>query len=250
MEEKNLFALLNKKQAFVLGAVGSFLVLCTVGFFILLGIMLSGGVKVADGSASTSFKAPKVFSQCLDGGEMAAKVSADEQLGASLGVQGTPATFVNGYLIGGALPYEAVKLVVDATLAGKDPNNEAGWDKTNYGVLEKVAIPELPDAVWLGNKDAKVTVVEFSDFECPYCNRFAPTIDKIVKDYSSQIRFTYRNFPLTSIHPSAQKAAEAFECAKAQNKGFEMYSKLFALSVSKTMSVDNFKKAASELNLK
>ena len=248
MEEKNLFALLDKKQAFILGVVGSFLVLCTIGFFILLGIMLSGGVKT-DGS-TTSFKAPKVFSQCLDGGEMAGKVSADEQLGASLGVQGTPATFVNGYLIGGAFPYEAVKLVIDATLAGKDPNNEPGWNKTNYGVLEKVNMPELPDAVWLGNKDAKVTVVEFSDFECPYCNRFAPTIDKIVKEYSSKIRFTYRNFPLTSIHLNAQKAAEAFECAKAQDKGFEMYTKLFALSASKTMSVDNFKKAASELKLK
>lgn len=65
----------------------------------------------------------------------------------------------------------------------------------------------------LGPKDAKVTVIEYSDFECPFCQRFYPTVKEIIKSYPKDVRFVYRHFPLTSIHPNAQKAAEATECA-------------------------------------
>lgn len=65
----------------------------------------------------------------------------------------------------------------------------------------------------LGPKDAKVTVIEYSDFECPFCQRFYPTVKEILKSYPKDVRFVYRHFPLTSIHPNAQKAAEATECA-------------------------------------
>ncbi len=247
--KKSVFELLDNRQAFIVGTVVGLLVLCTLGFFVMLGLYFSGnlgGGSVAGEKISGNY--PKKFSACLDEGKMAAKVSADEQLGASLGVNGTPATFINGYLVSGALPYESIKQVIDAALAGKSMNLEALKDE-NGNYVKPVTIPELDDVIWRGNENAKVTLVEFSDFECPYCARFTPTIEKIVTEYKDKIRFTYRHFPL-SFHQNAQKAAEAFECAKEQDKGWEMYTKLFALSGNQQLSVDNFKKAADEIGLK
>lgn len=246
-EKKGLFDSMTKGQSFVFGIVGGLLVLCTIGFFVMLGLFLNGGFGNGGGSSAVSKveEGPKKFSQCLDSGDKAGLVSADMNLGASLGVQGTPATFINGYLISGAYPYEAVKGVIDDLLSGKTP----AWDTTKYGELVKVEMPELPDVVWRGNESASVSLVEFSDFECPYCNRFEPTVEQILNEYQTQVKFTYRHFPL-SFHQQAQKAAEAFECAKEQGKAFEMHDKLFELSRTSQLSVANYKKAATELGLK
>jgi len=251
MENKgsNPLGNMGGKQAFGFGLVAGFLVLCAIGFFVLLGVMLNGGADASDNptlSAGT-VSGPKKFSECLDTGKYADIVKADIQLGASLGVQGTPATFINGYLISGAFPYEAVAQVIDDLLAGVDPT--INWDAETMGELVKIDMPDLPNVVWAGGKDAKVSLVKFSDFECPYCGRFAPTVDQVLADYGNQVRFTFRHFPL-SFHTNAQKAAEAFECAKEQGVNMEMHDKLFDLSNSGTMSVDNYKKVATELGLK
>lgn len=250
-QKKSFFDLMSPKQTFIVGGVAGFLVLCAIGFFILLGLLLRGdGLSLGSGKSGTAldFEAPKKFSACLDEGQQAATVKADAQLGASLGVSGTPATFANGYLISGALPYEMVKQVVDALLSGKEPNFDFMQDEK--GVLAKpIKMSEFADAIWRGNKNAKVTLVEFSDFECPYCQRFLSTIDEVLKNYGDKVAFTYRSFPL-SFHANAQKAAEAFECAKEQGKGWEMHDKLFELSASSALSVESYKRAASELGLK
>lgn len=248
--KKGFFDLLSKKQAFVFGIVEGFLVLCAVGFFIILAMLLSGGISTGSSGAKT-VKAPKQFGECLESGKNAGKVSVDQQLATSLGVQGTPATFINGYLISGAYPYEAVSGVIDSLLAGKTPT----WNEETYGPLEKMEMPELSEVIWRGNTNANVSLVEFSDFECPYCAKFSATIDQVIKNYGDKIRFTYRHFPL-SFHASAQKAAEAFECAKDQGKGWEMYDKLFALSgksdaSGKTLlNLESINQAANELKLK
>lgn len=244
-EQKNFFDLLNKKQALIMGVVGGILILCTIGFFILLALVLNRGVSAPNGSKTDTTLAPEKFSQCLDSGKYASVIQADEQLGVSLGVQGTPATFINGYLISGAYPYEAVKSVIDALLAGKIPT----WDTAQYGELAKVDMPDLGAVDWKGDESAKVTVVEFADFECPYCVRFNSTMKQVFANYGDKIRYTFKHFPL-SFHQNAQKAAEAYECAKEQGKAYEMYDKLFTLSGSSQLSVDNYKKAASELGLK
>lgn len=98
-----------------------------------------------------------------------------------------------------------------------------------------------------GSFDAPVTLVEFSDFECPFCAKFAPTLDKILSDYKGKVRLVYKYYPL-SFHPNAQKAAEAAECASEQGKFWEYHDKLFA-NLDNGFSVDNFKQWAGDLDL-
>ena len=77
-----------------------------------------------------------------------------------------------------------------------------------------------------GDKNAKITVIEYSDFECPFCSRFHPTMKQLISA-NKDVSWVYRHFPLTSIHSNAQKAAEASECAADQNKFWEYADKLF-----------------------
>lgn len=82
-----------------------------------------------------------------------------------------------------------------------------------------------------GAKDAKVTLVEYSDFECPFCSRHLPSIDQALKDFPQDVRLVYRHYPLSAIHPEAQKAAEASECAAklgGNDKFWQMHDQLFA----------------------
>ena len=79
----------------------------------------------------------------------------------------------------------------------------------------------------LGSSKAKVTIVEFSDFQCPFCGRFYPSVKQALAEYKDKIRFVYRHFPLDSIHPNAKPAAEASECAGDQGKFWEFHDKLF-----------------------
>lgn len=101
----------------------------------------------------------------------------------------------------------------------------------------------------LGDINAPVHLVEYSDFECPFCARFEPTIRQIMDEYKGKVAFTYRHYPLTQIHPMAQKSAEASECAGDQKAFFPMHDKLFELSRNSQLTVETIKKAAVELKL-
>src|SRR6266496_2107167 len=78
-----------------------------------------------------------------------------------------------------------------------------------------------------GASSAPITIVEFSDFQCPYCSRAEETVTKVLKAYDGKVRVVYRDYPLP-FHPQAEKAAEAAHCAGDQGKYWEMHSKLFA----------------------
>jgi protein-disulfide isomerase len=97
-----------------------------------------------------------------------------------------------------------------------------------------------------GNKDAPVTIVEFSDFQCPFCSRARPAVNKVRETYGDKVRIIFRNFPL-SIHPQAQKAGEAANCAGEQGKFWEMHDRLFANQAK--LQLPDLKEHAAALGL-
>ena len=113
----------------------------------------------------------------------------------------------------------------------------------------KVQVSVDDDAV-LGDSDAPVTMIEFSDYECPFCGRhFSDTYPQIKKDYvdTGKVKIVFRDFPL-SFHPNAQKAAEAAECAGEQGKYYEMHDKLY--QNQQALDVASLKAYAQQLGLK
>ncbi len=84
-----------------------------------------------------------------------------------------------------------------------------------------------------GNPHAPVTIVEFSDFQCPYCKRSAITMKDLLAKYKGQIKLAFRDFPMRTLHPQAQMAAEAGRCAEEQGKFWEYHDALFATDQSK-----------------
>jgi protein-disulfide isomerase len=101
-----------------------------------------------------------------------------------------------------------------------------------------------------GEKDAKVTLVEFSDFQCPFCGRHVrETIPQLDTEYikTGKIKYVFKDFPLESIHKNAFKASEAANCAGDQGKYWEMHDKLF--ENQKALNNEDLLKYAGELNL-
>ncbi len=129
------------------------------------------------------------------------------------------------------------------------PSNNPSNNQPNNNEPEFVQVSADDDEV-LGNANAKVTIVEFSDFECPFCGRFyTDTLVPMKKDYveTGKVKFIYRDFPLSSIHPDAEKAAEAAECAGEQGKYYAMHDTLFANQ--QALDVTSLKGYASALGL-
>jgi len=79
-----------------------------------------------------------------------------------------------------------------------------------------------------GSDNATVTILEYSDFQCPFCGQAEPTIKQILDKYPNDVRVIYKHFPLSQIHPYSEKAAEAAECAADQGKFWEMHDIMFA----------------------
>jgi protein-disulfide isomerase len=99
----------------------------------------------------------------------------------------------------------------------------------------------------VGNPSAPVTIVEFSDFQCPFCQRAAPTLKEVRAKYGDKVRVVWKDFPLTTIHPQAFKAAEAGRCAAEQNKFWELHDQMFGNQ--QALQPDNLKKYAADIGL-
>ena len=136
---------------------------------------------------------------------------------------------------------EGNNVVAEAPTPSAKPSNNgaAAVDMDTY----------IDDDSVKGDKDAPVTIVEFSDYECPFCTKFyEQSLQLIEKNYidTGKVKFIYRDFPL-SFHQNAQKAAEAAECAGEQDKYFEMHDLLFEKGVSG--GVNAFKQYAKDIGL-
>jgi protein-disulfide isomerase len=121
----------------------------------------------------------------------------------------------------------------------------ARYDVRNY--LEPARIEVEAIGPSKGPEDAPVTLVEFSDFECPFCVRVLPTLAQVRETYGDQVRIVYRQFPLNAIHPNAQLSAEASLCAHAQGKFWEMHDAIF--EARGKADADDLKEMATDLGL-
>ena len=127
------------------------------------------------------------------------------------------------------------------------PSGPGAAPASDMGRLNLAGLP------YQGGAAAKVKVVEFSDFECPFCRSAYPTVSQVLGNYGNQIQFYYLNFPLTSIHPYAEKAAEAYVCARDQDaaKSWQYYGLLFQKGQDDGtgLAVSDLKSYAAQLGL-
>lgn len=175
----------------------------------------------------------KSFERCLSDGKYASRITNDMQEATALGINATPGFFINGKLLGGAFPFESFKEIIDKELAGTATQSHLDYSQELQQAFDGKAFNPVPKTVTVGSSptkggaNAKVTIVEFSDFQCPFCSRALPTINQIMSEYKDDVRLVYKHYPITSIHPNAQKASEASECAREQNKFWEYHDLLF-----------------------
>lgn len=122
-----------------------------------------------------------------------------------------------------------------------------GGDATG-GAAPSGSVPAITEDDHVrGNKNAPVTLIEYSDFECPYCGAFVPTVEQALAKYKDQVRLVYRHFPL-SFHPSALPAALAAECAAEQGKFWEFHDAMFKNQTNLTNAYFKQLAATNKLN--
>ncbi len=212
--------------------------------------------------------------EALDTPKYTAAIKADQDEAAKFGARGTPSFFINGRPLSGAQPFEAFKKVIDEEIANATKAINAGvaagqvYDALTRNAKPGAAVADAnqppkpaqpatadPAAVYKvpvgssperGSKTAKVTVVQFSDFQCPFCSRVEPTVTQIEKDYGKDIRVVWKNNPLP-FHPNATPAAMAAMAAGEQGKFWEMHDKIFADQAH--LDDATYEKYANELGL-
>lgn len=143
----------------------------------------------------------------------------------------------------GALAANTTANTVANTVANTNPTAEQPTTPTN----PPREVDTKRDHVY-GPANAKVTLIEYSDFECPYCSKQYDTMAQIKAAYPKDVKIVFRHFPL-SFHENAQKAAEASECAADQGKFWEMHDRVFEANKAGKMGVDVWKQAAKDLKL-
>jgi protein-disulfide isomerase len=178
------------------------------------------------------------------------------QDGRDVGVKGTPNYFINGRVAKGAVPFDSLKSVLEEELkkgrvlrsrGDDDPYNTLIKKGKVFVPFDEASVPmELEGAPSLGPADAELEMVVFSDFQCPFCQRFAEPAKELQRLYKDRARLVFMQFPLPS-HSNAHAAAEAVLAAHAQGKFWEMHDLLF--ENRQDLSRSNLDRFAEQLGL-
>lgn len=192
------------------------------------------------------------FVQDLENPELDARISRDQELGVTLGVQGTPHYFINGVRISGAQPFQMFDVIIDRLLLEVEDMVASGVERdavyremvTRFyqpvvarAPVESVEPPvvleadprdlEVGDSYAKGPEDAPITIYEFASFQCPFCERGARTVREVMDAYPGKIRLVFKNFPL-EFQPQSEAAGRAALAAGRQGKFWEMYDLIYA----------------------
>ena len=192
--------------------------------------------------------------------KVAAIIQRDMDLATNVNVSGTPAFFVNGRrLPGGAAPLDAFSSLIDDELAKAEALVRSGVPASQVyaKIQEKSVASAVPppvvkkvdtpaDSPSFGPAMAKVTIVEWSDFQCPYCARAAPMVEQIRQAYPKEVRFVFRHYPLP-MHPDAPMAARAGVAAQAQGKFWQMHDWMY--QHQRELNRDSLEKASASLGM-
>ncbi|RUA17852.1 MAG: hypothetical protein DSY55_01335 [Clostridia bacterium] len=194
------------------------------------------------------------FNACLDNQEMLESVKQDYFDARDLELRELPGIVIGGHVIQTGVDAQSLDTVIDALLQEQKTGSlpETVITVTPSPTPDTDFAPET--VAVMGSPDAPVTITEFTDYQCPFCQRHASQTMPGLKEYidSGKVRYILKNFPLTQIHPKAVIAGEAAECAGEQGKYWEMHDKLFENQKQWAESSDAlkvFKGFAKELGL-
>lgn len=219
------------------------------------------------------------FQSDMTSAQATTAVDGDDAAAQKAGASGTPTFFINGRKLSGAQPLDRFTPIIDEELerarelvdsgevkASKVYQHIASSDGVSLEVKKKKAkkrskseiiaeLPEwntrkhvemLPQRPVIGPSDAKVTIVAFSEFQCPFCSRVLPTLSEIQKTYGDDVRLVFANLPL-DFHPEAEPAARAAWAAHQQGRFWDYHDLLFAQQ--KQLGAETYVELASQLGL-
>jgi protein-disulfide isomerase len=160
--------------------------------------------------------------------------------------------FLGGYLLG-AETAEPSKIVIRDSV-GSTSRPALSQEQLGPQIIQNISLDDDPMS---GNPNAEITIIEFSDFQCPFCAKFhAQTLPLIKENYikSGKVNFVYRDFPITGIHPNAMPAALASECADDQGKFWEYRDMIFEnqniwKNLNTPDAINTFQEYATKLGL-
>jgi protein-disulfide isomerase len=218
------------------------------------------------------------FKADIEGGTYAAQVDADMKMGREFGVSSTPSFFINGVPQRGAKSVEQLTQLIEEEkkfaqeLIDAGSKREEVYARILRGAKTKRDAPARPDAKqeqgarpgkpdpsknyavpvddrpMKGSAEALVTIIEYSDFECPYCRKVLPTLAEVEEAYGDKVRVVFRHQPLP-MHKNAGPAAKASLAAHKQGKFWEMHDALFAKAESRALNDETYVEIAKQLGL-
>ena len=172
------------------------------------------------------------FQVCLDKGTHRAAILADVRQAEEIGATGTPTFFINGKRLVGAQPLQVFQEIIDRELEGSASTQVSDYSAATQQLVVGGRLNLVPVELDISDSPRKgkgsVTLVEFTDYQCPFCLRyFSNTLPQLETKYEGKLSFVVKDLPLTNIHNKALAAAEAARCAGDQGEFWAMYDQLF-----------------------